>query len=121
MKRITAVLPSLVIILLALVSCVPRSMNYIIANEPSITGVVQEVHDTYILIYIETEGFPAGADCFVSLDVENKDGLYSPISVGDMVTVYFDGNIAESYPLQINTVYAITLTEPADRAQQNQG
>ncbi|MBM6898078.1 hypothetical protein H9X86_12125, partial [Pseudoflavonifractor capillosus] len=56
MKRITAVLPSLVTILLALVSCTPRSMNYIIANEPSITGVVQEVHDTYILIYIETEG-----------------------------------------------------------------
>ena len=121
MKRITAVLPSLVIILLALVSCVPRSMNYIIANEPSITGVVQEVHDTYILIYVETEGYPTGADCSVSLDVENKDGLYSPISVGDVVTVYFDGSIAESYPLQNNTVYAITLTEPADRAQENQG
>ena len=106
------------IILLALVGCAPRSMNYIIANEPSITGVVQEVHDTYILIYIETEGYPTGADCSMSLDVENKDGLYSPISVGDVVTVYFDGNIAESYPLQINTVYAITLTEPADRTQQ---
>ena len=121
MKRMTAVLCSLVMILLALVGCAPRSMNYIIANEPSITGVVQEVHDTYILIYVETEGYPTGADCSVSLDVENKDGLYSPISVGDMVTVYFDGNIAESYPLQINTVYAITLTELADRAQQTQG
>ena len=28
-----------------------------IANEPSITGVVQEVYDTYILIYIETESY----------------------------------------------------------------
>ncbi|MBM6897570.1 hypothetical protein H9X86_09390, partial [Pseudoflavonifractor capillosus] len=56
MKRITAVLSSLVMILFALAGCTPRSMNYIIANEPSITGVVQEVHDTYILIYIETEG-----------------------------------------------------------------
>lgn len=121
MKRITAVLPSLVTILLALVSCTPRSMNYIIANEPSITGVVQEVHDSYILIYIETDGYPDGADCSVSLDVENKDGLYSPISVGDVVTVYFDGNITESDPLQINTVYATTLTEPIDRTQQNKG
>lgn len=69
----------------------------------------------------ETEGYPTGADCSVSLDGENKDSLYSPISVGDVVTVYFDGNIAESYPLQINTVYAITLTEPADRTQENQG
>lgn len=57
----------------------------------------------------------------MSLDVENKDGLYSPISVGDVVTVYFDGSIVESYPLQINTVYTITLTEPADRTQENQG
>ena len=121
MKRITAVLCPLVIILLALVGCAPRSMNHIIANEPSITGVVQEVHDTRILIHIETEGYPAGADCSVSLDVENKDGLYSPISVGDVVTVYFDGSIVESYPLQINTVYTITLTEPADRTQENQG
>lgn len=121
MKRITTVHFSLAIILLALVGCAPRGMNHIIANEPSITGVVQEVHDTYILIYSETDGYPDGADCAVSLDVENKDGLYSPIFVGDVVTVYFDGNIAESYPLQINTVYAITLTEPADRAQQNQG
>lgn len=115
MKRIAATLSSLAIILSALVGCTPRSMNYLISNEPSITGVVREVHDTYILIYIETEGYPTGADCSVSLDVENKDGLYSPISVGDVVTVYFDGSIAESYPLRINTVYAITLTEPADR------
>lgn len=57
MKRITTVLPSLVMILLALVGCAPRSMNYIITNEPSITGVVQEVYDTYILIYIETESY----------------------------------------------------------------
>lgn len=63
MKRITAVLSPLLMILLALVGCTPRSMNYIIANEPSITGVVQEVHDTYTLIYIETEGYLAGADC----------------------------------------------------------
>ena len=121
MKRSTAVLCSLMMILLALVGCAHRSMNYIIANESSITGIVQEVQDTYILIYIETEGYPTGADCSVSLDTENKDGLYSTISVCDVVTVYFDGNIAESYPLQINTVYTITLTEPADRAQQNQG
>ena len=34
---------------------------------------------------------------------------------GDKMTVYYDGNIAENYPMQINTVYAILLVEPADR------
>ena len=120
MKRMTAVL-SFLAILFALVGCGRPSMNDIVDNESSIIGVVQEVHDSYILIYIETDGYPDGADCSVSLDAENNDGLYSPITVGDKVTVYFDGNIAESYPLQINTVYAITLTEPADRVQENQG
>ncbi|WP_143482696.1 hypothetical protein [Pseudoflavonifractor sp. An44] len=56
---------------------------------------------------------------------------YHPISsnqawacVFDMkpvVTIHCDGCIAESSPLQINTVYAITLTELADWAQRNKG
>ncbi len=37
------------------------------------------------------------------------------VSVGDEVVVYHNGDIAESDPLQINTVYAITLKTPADR------
>ena len=41
-------------------------------------------------------------------------------SIGDEVVVYFDGNIAETYPMQINKVYAITLTTPADRAVNDQ-
>mgnify|MGYP003623249980 FL=1 len=44
----------------------------------------------------------------VSLDVEIKDGL-SEYDVGDEVRVYYDGNIAESYPAQIIKVYAITI------------
>ena len=54
----------------------------------------------------------------VSLDVENKDSM-THFSIGDEVVVYYDGNIAESYPMQINTVYAITLKTPADRAENN--
>ena len=56
----------------------------------------------------------------VSLNVENSDGIYSPIQVGDEVTVYYDGNIAESYPMQINKVYAVLLKEPADRSVNEQ-
>ena len=35
-------------------------------------------------------------------------------NIDDEVIVYYDGDIAETYPMQINTVYAITLKTPAD-------
>lgn len=115
MKKLVVFVLAIVCIL-SLVGCNKKSMNYIISNEPSISGTIKEVHDKYIMIYIEDDGYPNGADCQVSLDVENSDGIYSPIAVGDKVTVYFNGDIAESDPLQINTVYAICLIEPADRS-----
>ena len=101
------------IFMFSLAGCNNRSMNYIIENEPNITGLVKEVSDHSILIYIETDGYPYGADCSVSLDVENTDS-YTHVSVGDEVVVYYNGDIAESDPLQINTVYAITLKTPAE-------
>lgn len=99
-------------LMLVLVGCNNRNINYIIENEPIIVGIVKEVRDNSILMYIETEGYPNGLDVNVSLDVENTDS-YTDVSVGDEVVVYYDGVIAESYPLQINTVYAITLRTPA--------
>lgn len=42
-----------------------------------------------------------------------KDDMVD-FNIGDEVIVYYDGNIAESYPLQINTVYAISLKDPAN-------
>ena len=101
--------------MMSVAGCNNRSMNYIIENEPSVTGIVREVGDNSILIYIETDGYPYGADCDVSLDVENTDS-YTDVSVGDEVVVYYNGDIAESDPLQINTVYAITLKTPAEAA-----
>ena len=100
------------ICILTLAGCNKKSMNYIIENEPSITGIVEEVSDDSVLIYIETDGYPYGADCSVSLDVENSDS-YTNVSAGDEIVVYYNGDIAESDPLQINTVYAITLKTPA--------
>lgn len=114
MKKFMAIILS-VIAVISLAGCNNRSMNYIIENEPSIVGIVTEVHDKYIQIHIKNEGYPYGADCDVSLDVENTDGTYSPIQVGDEVVVYYDGSISESDPMQINTVYAITLQTPAVR------
>lgn len=113
MKKLIALVLTL-ICTLGLVGCNNRSMNYIIENEPSVTGIVEEVHDNFIIINLETESYLSGASCEVSLDVENKDS-YTSVSVGDEVVVYYDGKISESYPLQINTVYAITLKTPANQ------
>ena len=107
MKKLIALVLALVCVL-GLVGCNNRSMNYIIENEPSITGIVKETNDNSILIENEN------GEYWVSLNVENKDSMTN-FSVGDEVVVYYDGNIAESYPMQINTVYAITLKTPADR------
>ena len=49
----------------------------------------------------------------VSLNEKNRDN-YAEVSVGDEVVVYYDGKIAESDPLQINTVYGITLKNSVD-------
>lgn len=97
-----------------LTGCCNRSMDYIIQHEPNISGIVKEARDDSILISIEAAGYPAGTDCEVSLDVENPDSC-THVSIGDEVVVYYDGNIAESDPLQINTVYAITLRTPANQ------
>ncbi len=110
MKRIVALLFS-VAFLLVFAGC-SRSLNYVIENEPSISGVVKETHNGTILIENEN------GEYFVSLDVEFSDSM-THFSVGDEVVVYYDGMIAESYPMQINTVYAIILKTPADRYENN--
>ena len=49
MKKIMALVLALVCAL-GLVGCNNRSMNYIISNEPSITGIVKETNENSILI-----------------------------------------------------------------------
>ncbi len=107
-KWFTGVLALLV--LWALPACRGRNLDWIVENEPSIAGVVQEVSEASILI-----GNESGEYC-VPLDVENGDSV-THFSVGDEVVVYYDGLIAETSPAQISTVYAITLRTPADRAE----
>ena len=112
MKRYTTLIFVFACVLV-LAGCNNRSMNYIIANEPNITGVVKEANEQSILIENEK------GEYWVSLNVENKDST-THFNLGDEVVVYYNGIIAESYPMQINTVCAITLKEPADRAENNQ-
>lgn len=114
MKRFISLILSLTFVLV-LAGCNNRSMNYIIENEPSVVGVVEEVHDDYVIMYSETaEGYPNGSRWSISLTVESKDSYADPV-VGDEIVVYYDGNVMETDPLKVGTVYAITLKTPANR------
>ena len=85
MKRCIVFILTLICVL-GLGGCNNRTMDYIIENEPNITGIVEEVQDNFIIINIKTESYPDGASCKVSLDVENKDS-YTDVSVGDEIIV----------------------------------
>lgn len=92
-----------------------RTMNDIIEKEPSVVGIVEEVYENSILISCEEmEGYLSEVKCRVSLEVENKDSM-THFNIGDEVVVYYNGQAAETDPLQIDTVYAITLRTPAER------
>lgn len=97
-----------VLFLTALTGCGRRSLDDIIRDEPSLTGIVSEVSETSCIV--EQDGMLY----HVSLDVENSDS-FTDLSVGDEIVVYYDGTVAESWPMQINKVYAITLKTPAGR------
>lgn len=113
-KHVALVLTTVCV--LCLFGCNSNSMDYIIANKPSVTGIVQEVHSDYIIMYSETaDGYPNGSNWSIPLSVETKDS-YTDLVVGDEIVVYYDGMPMETDPLQVSTVYAITLKTPAERA-----
>ena len=112
MKRLSALLLVLTCVLVC-AGCGNRSMNSIIANEPNISGIVKETCEKSILIKNDN------GEYWVSLNVQNKDSM-THFRIGDEVVVYFDGSVAETYPMQINNVYAITLKTPGDRTENNQ-
>lgn len=58
MKRIIGFVLA-VVCMLGLVGCNNRGMNYIIEYEPSVTGVIEEIYDDYIIVFNATaEGTP---------------------------------------------------------------
>lgn len=98
--------------LLLLAGCT-RTMNNV-HKEPNFEAVVVDTKENSILVEVDEdeEEYRSSDLISVSLDVELKDSM-THFEVGDTVQIYYDGSIAESYPAQIHTVYAITLTEPA--------
>lgn len=88
----------------------PMSMNNV-TGQPHFAGTVTEVYDQAIMVTVDEdeEAYKSSDRIKVSLDVRLKDSM-TDFLVGDNIVVYYDGTIAESYPAQVNTVYAIILT-----------
>lgn len=84
-------------------------------DEPNFTGIVDEVNKGSILVSVnEDEDEIKSSDLIsVLLDVELKDSI-TDLKVGDEVRVYYDGSIAESYPAQVDKVYAIILVDSSE-------
>lgn len=89
----------------------PMNMNTVV-SEPNFSGIVDEVYEQSILVRVnEGEDEINSSDLMsVSLDVTLKDSMIY-FEIGDEVRVYYDGSIAESYPAQINKVYAIMIVD----------
>lgn len=104
MKRFFAWMLALVC-LLALAGC-KQNTDESIANEANITGIVKDIADNAILIENED------GEYWVYPDAENRVSAAN-LHIGDEVVVSFDGMVAESYPMQIHTVYGITVKTPA--------
>lgn len=86
-----------------------RTMNEIIQEEPSIKGkVIERMESSFVM---EDEN---GTQYVVSKEVEYSDS-YGAMVKGDIVVVYYDGTLLESWPLQMHHVYAVTLETPAVR------
>lgn len=87
-------------------------MNEVLHHKPRFSGVVVEINDDISILVKAKENDPINKSSdliSVSLDVKMSDVSVKgrDFDIGDEVTVYYDGTIAESYPAQVNKVYAV--------------
>lgn len=100
-----------VIILLLLIMTRPLTISDL-HKKPSFIGTVLEVDSQSMLVLVDPdeEAYQSADKIWVSLDVLLKDSMTS-FTINDQVKVFYDGQIAESYPAQIHRVYAILLVD----------
>lgn len=90
----------------------PLTIHDVIQHKPNFRGTVVDMNDDHsILVKVnENEAIIKCSDkIFIPLDVKMKGVSARNFDIGDEIRVYYDGSIAESYPAQINEVYAIFI------------
>lgn len=96
----------LVLILVLLTGCTNAMTMEDLVKEPNFSGIVEEIEEELILVRVNDDDLISSDLIYISLDVELKDSMID-FNIGDEVRIFYDGNIGESYPAQINKVYAI--------------
>ena len=109
MKRLIAFLIASVL-LISLVGCnqseKPETPD-INGEEYSFTAKILEKSENSLLLEVsdaKNSNILEGTQATIAIKSD-----YPSCSVGDYITVSFDGTVLESYPLQIPNVYSITL------------
>jgi len=83
----------------------PEGGNIDYLNEPNFTGAVVSVYENGGILIKTEAGNPYPDSTLITSSVIAGDEFF----VGDIVTVYYDGMLMESYPVQIRTPHAIEL------------
>lgn len=83
------------------------------AGQAYFNAIVLEVNEEYVEVRC-SESFNSGIavdeEFLVATDVVSGDGV-PELNADDNIRVVFDGEIMESYPLQLGTIYAIYLLD----------
>lgn len=98
----------LLILLLILTSCLTPKKVKDFRKEANFTAVIESIDQEIILVMVDQSDNFNDSLMYVSTKTEAIDS-YTDFKVGDVVRVYFDGVIMESYPAQVYGVYAIEL------------
>ena len=112
MKRILAIILAITF-MIGFSSCNDDVKDYIddvkdivVENKPSFIGKVTEKYDNSCLVEVITteDTYPtAGELVVVSTNIDDCPQY----NVGDFIKIVYNGEIAESYPLQVFNVYEI--------------
>ncbi|MFU0827385.1 MAG: DUF3221 domain-containing protein [Lachnoclostridium sp.] len=112
-KKLYLITIPLVLMLILLLAYIfrPMTMNDIY-KEPNFKGIVTEVYEDTILVSVneDEDEFNNSEKISVSLNVKLKDSM-THFSVGDNVSVYYNGVILDTIPAQVDQVYAIILRD----------
>ena len=115
MKRILSV-----VLLLVLLLCgCDSSMNWVISNEPSVWGIVEQIGGETVAIRVTKSDDPVFAPgdlVHAEMGTRLNDGKFSA-RVGDEVAVYYDSGTpvrADKFP-NIRDVHGYCLITPANR------
>lgn len=96
-----------------------RDMNWVISNEPSIMGIVEEIGPDFVLIRVtKADELPSavGGQARVDKETRLQDCKFSA-NVGDEVVVYYDSykGLADALNVEIHNVHGYCLVTPIER------